>query len=811
MKQLLTAILLIFSIGVFAQTPTNPYTSKSTRGNVNTLDSAAGPITTGVGLINKAYYDTTAANAATKFKTYPGSQIYTYSDKKFWLSDGFRWFEISGGSSNACTYGLDNGTGIVSWDSGFHFSVSSASYHIPCKDYVSLSDTITLDASDPSLPRIDVIVVDTNSNVVILKGTPATNPSPPTIDVSSQVYLTFILVPAGATQPAGVTNTVLWDENLGSPSEYVASATGLTVNFNGTTTPYHLTKAADVGAFTNNDVISFNGLGHSSITYNTLVCYIKLKSALANTANISVRFNGSAQTALPIVKNLVGVYQNISIPIPTSILSTDSITGIDFVMNGANTSGFYLDYISLKGGTSGGGGSSGDFVTQNSSRNDTLFYRLNGIDYPFYHVAASASDTVVTKFPLITVHTMGQHDSLTIVHGDSLFYDVVRVSDSLFFYRENGTAKGVYAPIGGSGNTNSNIGSGYRLAVPNTNNIKTLFFNAPLIADSTSNTNAITVIADTTKSVGRIATYSDVVGKLDTAATYVNAGAINWPGTLYTSPTNGVVTGHKLSYAPTLATQSGKYVLTNPSTSTGLPSFSPLDSSWLAGMHTQGYYDGRYAAINAAAWTITGNAGTDGGTTNFIGTTDNKALMFRTNNVNAVNISAPNSYGSSLTVYGATSSNAILRTTSAYGELLLGAYGSYSIYKANGDILGGMNVPFTFYGNSTGDNLRAIRSASSGAGNIFNCKIGTVSDPDVFSVYVSNSGEDGTVMIGKAGSAANKSSTILDLRSTTKGVLIPRMTTTQKNAIASPAEGLEVYDLTLHQKSYYNGSTWINY
>ena len=47
--------------------------------------------------------------------------------------------------------------------------------------------------------------------------------------------------------------------------------------------------------------------------------------------------------------------------------------------------------------------------------------------------------------------------------------------------------------------------------------------------------------------------------------------------------------------------------------------------------------------------------------------------------------------------------------------------------------------------------------------------------------------------------------------SVTRGVLLPRMTTTQKNAIASPAEGLEVYDLTLHQKSYYNGTTWINY
>jgi hypothetical protein len=36
------------------------------------------------------------------------------------------------------------------------------------------------------------------------------------------------------------------------------------------------------------------------------------------------------------------------------------------------------------------------------------------------------------------------------------------------------------------------------------------------------------------------------------------------------------------------------------------------------------------------------------------------------------------------------------------------------------------------------------------------------------------------------------------------------MTTTQKNAIASPATGLQVYDTTLNQMSYYNGTTWTN-
>jgi hypothetical protein len=51
-------------------------------------------------------------------------------------------------------------------------------------------------------------------------------------------------------------------------------------------------------------------------------------------------------------------------------------------------------------------------------------------------------------------------------------------------------------------------------------------------------------------------------------------------------------------------------------------------------------------------------------------------------------------------------------------------------------------------------------------------------------------------------------SAALEVVSTTKGFLPPRMTTTQKNAIASPAAGLVVYDSTTNKLQCYNGSTW---
>lgn len=51
-------------------------------------------------------------------------------------------------------------------------------------------------------------------------------------------------------------------------------------------------------------------------------------------------------------------------------------------------------------------------------------------------------------------------------------------------------------------------------------------------------------------------------------------------------------------------------------------------------------------------------------------------------------------------------------------------------------------------------------------------------------------------------------SAMLDISSTTRGLLIPRMTTAERTAIVSPATGLLVYDNSLSLFYYYNGSAW---
>lgn len=56
---------------------------------------------------------------------------------------------------------------------------------------------------------------------------------------------------------------------------------------------------------------------------------------------------------------------------------------------------------------------------------------------------------------------------------------------------------------------------------------------------------------------------------------------------------------------------------------------------------------------------------------------------------------------------------------------------------------------------------------------------------------------------------APAASAMIDIVSTTKGALLPRMTTTQVNAIVAPATGLIVYNTTLNLICFYNGTSWL--
>lgn len=64
----------------------------------------------------------------------------------------------------------------------------------------------------------------------------------------------------------------------------------------------------------------------------------------------------------------------------------------------------------------------------------------------------------------------------------------------------------------------------------------------------------------------------------------------------------------------------------------------------------------------------------------------------------------------------------------------------------------------------------------------------------------------GSLAVGSTAVANSKS--VLDVVSTTKGALLPRMTEAQRDAISAPPTGLIVYNTDTSQLNQYNGSVW---
>jgi len=273
-------------------------------------------------------------------------------------------------------------------------------------------------------------------------------------------------------------------------------------------------------------------------------------------------------------------------------------------------------------------------------------------------------------------------------------------------------------------------------------------------------------------------------------------------------------------------------------------------------------------------WLTSGNSGTT--SSNFIGTTDNQPLLFRTNNIQRFHITNDGKTvvgaglpgydailtirsnsgalgGSKLVLDGANAianPGLIISTTNTnhyypsisfesvnWGTSTInqyeGLWHSVPIGKRYSWIIGTVRaMRLTTNGNlligtetentarlklsGSGGMLAEFTDAGTTAGYIRIRNSGT----DYTDMGLEGSGlvslkSNGTAFLygNSAGSVNVGSSTMdasakLSVTSTTQGFLPPRMTTTQKNAISSPAAGLMVYDNTLGKYNYYNGSGW---
>lgn len=126
------------------------------------------------------------------------------------------------------------------------------------------------------------------------------------------------------------------------------------------------------------------------------------------------------------------------------------------------------------------------------------------------------------------------------------------------------------------------------------------------------------------------------------------------------------------------------------------------------------------------------------------------------------------------------------------------------------------SLRFVHFNNNSGGTfagipLSGVSVISTGINNGAGLILGTANNAPLFLITNNTRRltllESGAMAIGAANPTASAQ---LDIQGTTGGLLLPRLTTTQRNALVSPANGLLVYNTTTNVFNYYKtGTGWV--
>jgi hypothetical protein len=507
----------------------------------------------------------------------------------------------------------------------------------------------------------------------------------------------------------------------------------------------------------------------------------------ASIATLAAGYSGSARTDAFIATNsAAGTGTNLGIP---ALNSGGSFAAI------ATTTGYNTGLRGIAFGSSSiNMGFYGDATTGTSGNNIGAFGRANNSGAGMY-VGGYFSNSITTTFPTISANA-------------ALIADNGTTSSDIFIAQVNGSAV-LNIKSTGQLNTTGSITAASAIA-------RGVFFNNTLVA----------------------AANNDVLVGLDINPTFTNGA--------FTGVTNYALRSQgRVFINPTIATTNSLLRITDNTNGTAWMGFSTTATTGFFIGANGALTLGRVAADNTAPSTTNATINLNNASENITLNTGvaNKGIVYTDNNNATIRMNFPSANEAAITTVtthnlsigtAASTTAAVTNTIKFFGSSNNVGINQTTDAGFRLDVNGTARVQSsTVIGNNTTNSyiqlyntasdtqsdglLFASTGGLSGAANIqLGAKYGASNRADlVFKIFNGNyfeairlTASTNNVIIGGTAFTSDIASAKLQIISTTQGFLPPRMTTTQKNAISSPATGLVVYDTTLNKLSVYTGSAW---
>ena len=256
-------------------------------------------------------------------------------------------------------------TGGASWSgTGLVYDVTALEYYFN-GDKVTSATQVTLDASDVTYNRFDVIVVDEAGVISVIKGTAEANPVIPEIP-DTQLIVSLILVEAGTVQPNISQENIYLDDPTSdwTFSTYTTGAATGSINFAGTNSPKQGVNDIEASTDARLGARFVRATSFDAYQYTMFQVWVRFTgTAVATNKALNVRFENSAGTLVGNTVNLfsyglsrsiLNTWQLVVVPITAFGALPATVKGLKVIMAGGTVGvvrQWDIDYMILTNGS----------------------------------------------------------------------------------------------------------------------------------------------------------------------------------------------------------------------------------------------------------------------------------------------------------------------------------------------------------------------------------------------------------------------------------------------------------------------------